>query len=356
MSRGCVTVLLSLALVCATPQSAFAHRTSLAISKVSVSGDEVLYRLSVSAHDLAVALGIETDLVSPVPQSAFESETGALTRYLQERLRITSAGVRCAPQTPAVDYTRLPENLLLSIVFVCPDAVRRLGIDYGLFFDIDPRHRGLGRLVLPDAEEEFLIDRSLTRLEWTIDQPATASAAHFGRIFHLGVEHILLGYDHLLFLLALLMVAARFWIMVKVVTAFTLAHSLTLALAWYGVIEAPQRAVEILIAASIAYVAVENLLGRGAGHRALVAGGFGLVHGLGFYSVLSALGLAGGNAATTLLAFNLGVEAGQLAIVAIAFAPLAWWARQPWYQPSMNACSGVILVVAGFWIVQRAAM
>lgn len=309
--------------------------------------------MRVSAHDLAVALGIETDLVTPLPRAAFQARRAVLARYLRERLQVAADGVPCAPGEPAIDWSPPPEDLALTLPFTCPAPARRLAVAYGLFFDLDPAHRSLGRLVLPGGEEPVVFDRSFTRLE--VDTAgAPALPARFARIFRLGVEHILTGWDHLLFLLALLLAARGLAATVRIVTAFTLAHSLTLALAWHGLLALPARPVEAVIAASIAWVAAENLLGRGAGRRWALAGAFGLVHGLGFYGALAGLGLGGGDAVTTLLAFNLGVEAGQVAVVALAWAPLVWWTRRPWYAPSARACSAGILLVALWWTAVRA--
>lgn len=353
--RQLLCLLLGTWLGFAAPNIALAHKTNLTIAEVGVSHERVSYRLHVSAHDLAVALGIETDLVTPVPRTAFEGRKDTLARYLSERLTVLAQGGRCLSESPAVDYSRLPESLVVDLNYTCAKPVERLTISYGLFFDIDPTHRSLGRVIFPGGHEEFLFDRFLTRLELDVSKPLTQSSwtARFGRIFILGVEHILTGYDHILFLLALLIVSPRFWQLAKIVTAFTVAHSFTLALAWYGVIELPSQLVESLIAISIAYVATENLFREGFAHRWLLAGGLGLVHGLGFYSALSKLGLGTTDATTTLLAFNLGVEAGQLAIVSLLYGPLAWWVRQRWYLRSARVCSTIILLVAAWWIIER---
>jgi hypothetical protein len=173
-------------------------------------------------------------------------------------------------------------------------------------------------------------------------------------LFLLGIEHIATGYDHLLFLLALLLASPRFWPAVKIVSAFTAAHSLTLALAWSGVLALPPRLVEMAIAATVAYVALENMMERGRDHRWLLAGGFGLVHGLGFYGALQESGLAGAGAVTTLLAFNLGVEAGQVSLVVLAYGPLLWWAHRQWFGASARLGSAAILVMAVWWLIERA--
>jgi hypothetical protein len=336
---------------------ALAHRTSLAGLEITVEARAVSSVLTLSTHDLAVALGIETDLVAPIPLDAFEARRADLRAYLARRLRVAAQDGSCSLAEVALGLERLPDELVLRLVHRCGAPIDSLALGYLLFFEIDAGHRALGRIVLPNGvEEEVLFDRGLTAVELEIARPRVrpASGRRFARVFGLGVEHMLIGFDHLLFLLALLIVSARFWPLVRVVTVFTLAHSLTLALAWYGLLAPSARLVEIAIALSIAYVALENLLERGRGHRWLVAGGFGLVHGLGFYAVLSDLGLAGGDVLTTLLAFNLGVEAGQLAVVGLLYGPLVWWLRQPWYRDSARVVSGAILAVASWWLVERA--
>ena len=338
-------------------RAALAHRTSLAGIEVRVEERAVHSVLTLSAHDLAVALGIETDLVAPVPATAFQARRADLRAYLIRRLRVAAQDGGCSLTGFALGFERLPDEVVLRLVHSCGAPIEGLALGYLLFFEIDAGHRALGRILLPGGgEEEVLFDRGLTALELEIARPRPQMrwGERFAKVLGLGVEHILIGVDHVLFLLALLIASARLWPLVKIVTAFTLAHSLTLALAWYGLLAPPARLVEILIALSIVYVATENILGRGRRHRWLVAGGFGLVHGLGFFAVLSDLGLAEGGALTTLLAFNLGVEVGQLAIVALFYGPLVWWLRQSWYRRSAQAASGLILVVASWWLVERA--
>jgi hydrogenase/urease accessory protein HupE len=347
-------LLLSAFLAILSLENALAHKTSLTAAEVTASGKQVAFRLRVSAHDLAVALGIETDLITPVSKAAFAERAEALARYLRARLAILAQNTPCSSSPPKVDYTHLPEELVLIADYTCSEPLERLTIDYLLFFDIDPTHRSLGRIILPSGEEQFLFDRTLTRLEFETTRPQLQSwTALFGRVFFLGVEHILIGYDHILFLLALLIVSLNFWQMVKVASAFTVAHSITLALAWYGVVDLPSPVVESAIALSIAYVAIENIVRQHFGHRWVLAGGFGLVHGLGFYSALRNLGLGKTDMATTLLAFNLGVETGQIAVIALVFWPLVWWRRQQWYRSSAHACSIAILLVASWWVIER---
>lgn len=349
------TVLLGALLFVSGGGVLLAHQTNLTTGEVTLSGTEVRYRLTVSAHDMAVAVGIPTDLVTPLALEDVTGKREAIAHYVRERLLIEGDGKTCKVAEPEFDFTEFPLLFDLRLSYGCPAPPRILRINYLLFFDIDEQHRSLGQLITDAGEEPFLFDRSLTEVEFELAAPAPqlSPLLRFAHTFILGVEHILIGYDHILFLLALLIVNARLLNVIKVVTAFTLAHSLTLALAWYGILDLPPRLVESAIALSIAYVAVSNLFGRNFSHRWLLAGAFGLVHGLGFYGVLSDLGLAEAHVISTLLAFNLGVEVGQLLIVGLAFLPLTWWMRQPWYSTSAKAASATILAVAAWWVVER---
>jgi hydrogenase/urease accessory protein HupE len=182
-----------------------------------------------------------------------------------------------------------------------------------------------------------------------------------GGYFILGVEHILLGVDHLLFVLALVLIVRGVGLLVKTITAFTVAHSITLALATLGVVHVPSAPVEAVIALSIVFVASEILRSRkgqqGLTERApwLVAGSFGLLHGFGFAGALSAVGLPANDIPLALLYFNLGVEAGQLAFVAVALGVIAMLrhVRLPQWVPHLPPYA--IGSIAMFWVIERTA-
>jgi hydrogenase/urease accessory protein HupE len=213
----------------------------------------------------------------------------------------------------------------------------------------------------------------LTPREPAATIPVRESAFTVAAVYlKLGVEHILLGSDHLLFVLALLIIARGRWQVVKTVTAFTVAHSITLAAATLGLVHVPQRPVEALIALSIAFVATEIVRGRdgraGLAARApwIVAFAFGLLHGFGFAGALSELGLPQGHIPLALAFFNLGVEAGQLVFIAAVLAGLALLravatragaadarARLPRWAPLAPAY--LIGTTAMFWVFERVA-
>lgn len=191
----------------------------------------------------------------------------------------------------------------------------------------------------------------------TGDIAASTRSAVFGQYLVLGFTHILpKGLDHMLFVLGLFLLSTQLAPLLWQVTAFTLAHSITLALSMYGVIALSPAIVEPLIAASIVAVAVENLLtARLHAWRVFVVFGFGLLHGLGFAGVLTEIGLPREQFVTGLIAFNVGVEGGQLAVISLAFLTVGYWFRnKPWYRARVVLPSSALIALTGlYWMVER---
>jgi hydrogenase/urease accessory protein HupE len=232
---------------------------------------------------------------------------------------------------------------------------------------IDRLPRGHRQYVaITDIEGNRVTERVLDSKETVFDLnfgERTASIeppASFSQFLLLGVEHILTGYDHLVFLVGLLIAGVSFRSAATIITSFTIAHSLTLALATLDVVRIAPGVVEPLIAVSIVYVGVENVFRRELKRRWLLTFGFGLIHGFGFASVLNELGIGGSGAsgaALPLLSFNLGVELGQIAIAAIVW-PVIWKLRE---KPSFGsrfvpACSMLIALAGGLWLIERTMM
>jgi hydrogenase/urease accessory protein HupE len=172
----------------------------------------------------------------------------------------------------------------------------------------------------------------------------------------LGFTHILpKGLDHILFVLGIFLLSARWRPLLYQVTAFTVAHSITLALSLYGIVSLPPSVVEPLIALSIVYVAVENILVSGLRPwRVWVVFAFGLLHGLGFAGVLTELGLPEGEFVPALVAFNVGVELGQLAVILLALAAVGWCRNRPWYRSRVVIPASLVIAATGaWWTVER---
>jgi hydrogenase/urease accessory protein HupE len=212
---------------------------------------------------------------------------------------------------------------------------------------------------------ERLLSGSADRV--TVQMPQTnwrtslvESVRSFANFLSLGVRHILTGYDHLLFLFGLLVVARGFFAALNIITSFTIAHSITLAVATLRLVQIPSRIVEPLIAASIVFVGVENLLrGEIPKSRRLLTFGFGLIHGFGFASALREAGItsSAGGIVLPLFSFNLGVELGQVMVAAVAL-PIIWKLRE---NPMFVArwapvCSAAVVLLGSFWLVERVYM
>ena len=191
--------------------------------------------------------------------------------------------------------------------------------------------------------------------EFVFDFDELQTPTSFGQFLTLGIKHIVFGFDHLLFLFALLLVVTKFSEIAKIVTFFTIAHSITLSLVALNIISVPSFLVEPIIAVSIIYVGLENVFKTEQKKRWLIAYVFGLVHGLGFASVLQEIGIGGGiSAVMPLLSFNLGVEIGQFAIILLVL-PILWkFQQQTFYKQNFVPICSVLIAIAGlYWLIER---
>jgi hydrogenase/urease accessory protein HupE len=215
-------------------------------------------------------------------------------------------------------------------------------------------------LSVRDQNGKLLAERMLSAeskdLTITLHASSGSSSERFVRFLALGIAHIFTGYDHLAFILAVLLTGGSLSSNARIITSFTIAHSLTLALATFGVVTFPATIVEPLIAASIVFVGIENLARRQVAARWLVTFGFGLIHGLGFASILQDLGVGGmgPQAAIPLLSFNLGVELAQVSIAALVL-PLIWrLQRRPAFILKHVPALSLLITLAGiYWLLAR---
>jgi HupE / UreJ protein len=251
----------------------------------------------------------------------------------------------------------------------CPSAIRHLGIGYSMLEDIDPSHRGLLTLTAGHVTQSEVLGATRERATFEVYSPAPWRT--FIEYLQAGIWHIWSGIDHLLFLLSLLLPAvlirrSKHWdpvaeprpaifSILKVVTAFTLAHSITLTLAALNVVRLPSRLTESVIAASIIVAALNNIFPVVTDSRARIAFAFGLLHGFGFASVLADMGLPSGARLISLLAFNLGIETGQLAVV-LGVMPVVYLVRASlvYRRAVLPWGSAVIATIALVWLLQRA--
>jgi len=322
-----------------------AHDAGLSALDVRVGERAIAADLSIAAPDVALlAAGGDADAV--------------LRSLAGTGIRVSVDGV---PLQRAIDGIALDKgaaHVRLSFEMAASArAVRRLVIASDVPRRLARGHRHFvtvtagGRVVT-----ERLLDAQSGPVTLDVDAASRSAAEVAWNFLGLGVHHILSGYDHLVFLAGLLLAAKTRRELITAVTAFTAAHSLSLVLVVAGGIHAPPAIVEPLIAASIAWVGLENLLRRGHGARSVVVFGFGLIHGFGFAGALMDLRAmsSGVEIALALGSFNLGVEAGQLAASAVLL-PLAWAIRsRPRWQARLTpVCSAMILLAGAYWLIAR---
>lgn len=346
----------------------FAHTTGLSTSDLRFTTNGLEAEVILAGADLALALAhLEAEIPGDQDHdgkwSAPELEA-ALQRARQFAaacLAVEFDGQAVSPGPVALSLDATNNfHATLSYAGARPAQLR---VRASLFARLPPDH--LHFVAVHDVDGTKLGDKMLRPEDAVLEIPLAAAGAKplaprshtFADFLKLGVEHIWTGYDHLLFLFALLLVCGTFKSAVQVVTCFTVAHSLTLAFATLNLVWVSGRVVEPAIAASIVFIAGENLLTSGEPKgRWVITFLFGLIHGFGFASVLKDLGVASGTTGVTvpLVAFNLGVEAGQVVVAAIVL-PLMWRLKR-WRQferRGVIACSVIVAGVGAYWLVQR---
>jgi len=368
-----ICALLSLLLA---PVAAFAHKPS--DSYLTIRGDsgsaDFAVRWDIALRDLDYVLELDRDGNGQLTWGEVRTRADDITKYATGHLELSADGKACEWQTAGpmqLDHHSDGTYAVLSLQARCGNLVNGLAMKYSLLFDVDPTHRGLVQWIAPGglASQPLVFSKDSDRQALELKAPSAWETLR--QYIVEGVWHIWLGYDHILFLLSLLLPAVlvrekSHWEpatslkrslieVLKVVTAFTLAHSVTLSLAVLGFVSLPSRFVESTIAASIIFAALNNLRGSIEKKRWVMAFAFGLIHGFGFASALADLGLPKGALALALVGFNLGVEVGQMAIVS-AFVPVAFWLRtttfyRRWFMPIGSI---VIALVALYWFAQRA--
>ena len=363
--RRIIFLLLAL---CALP--ALAHKASDSYLQLKVKGIEVSGQWDISLRDIEFAIGLDANGDGDITWGEVRAKHADIGAWALGRLSLQRGG-SCSLQAGEhlIDSHTDGAYVVMRLVGTCPEASDELKLHYRLLFDQDDLHRGLLKLNLDGVTHAAVL--SPDKPEITYQSGETSRLKQFGHYVIEGVWHIWIGFDHILFLLALLLPAVLVYEVkrwqgaptfglalrqvVGVVTAFTLAHSITLTLASLELISLPSRWVESAIAASVVLAAANNLWPVVERRRWLVAFVFGLIHGFGFASVLTELGLPKDALVLSLLGFNLGVEIGQLAIVS-AFLPVAYLLRNTGFYRRGIFKSGSIItaVVALFWFVERA--
>jgi len=341
------------------PWPAQAHNAGVSTSRIVIHGRTVDIEINALGRDYEKAAGVRitepgSGEVNPV---ALAVMAPSVLAYLGDHVAVFAGRHRCTPGpgTPRAADT----HVVVTVAWTCQSDDGELRYRVALFHDVDPAARHLAIIATESGERELALDSGAP--EVTLSGAGSSVLQVVGRFVQAGIEHIFLGYDHVAFLAAIVLWAQRLWPVVKIVTAFTIAHSITLSLAALHIVVIPAAIVEPTIATTIMFVAVENFFSRNVDGRWRVTFVFGLIHGFGFASALQEIGLPVNAVVPALAAFNIGVEIGQVMIVALIFPLLLWFdrigrraaARQGRHPPVVYFCSAAILALGLYWLVTR---
>ena len=282
----------------------------------------------------------------------------ALEEYFTWTLKMTSWDAPCELHKLRAIAPQASGNRIVHLEYICPREITDLTINSTTFLDLDEKHIQFIKLAPPDNPRNVLQEGMLTlkRPVFHIADVKTGGSVllyRAYRFFILGMEHILSGYDHILFILSAILVVSAFLETLKLVTAFTIAHSITLALAFLGMVSLSASIVEPLIALTIAVVAFENVFMENFKRRWMLIFSFGLVHGLGFVGVLKEITVTKQELLTSLFSFNVGIEAGQILIVTTGLVFMYFLHKASWAPVFVRWCSISIGVLGLLWFFER---
>lgn len=348
------------ALLAATPTIAAAHMGSTKSIDASVTETGAHLDVRIDAIDAALAVGLP---VTADAERLLERQA-LLGGWLTGGLVVAADGGVCTPNTaaPIIDRSGDKPVVTVGVDFACPAPATNLTLRDDTVFDSDPDHEVFVAIGGVDGSTGAVLRAESRTVALSTVPSAWQTAKNF---VNEGAIHLVTGYDHLLFLLSLILgaglAAKRLGLrravkdVAWVVTAFTIGHSISLVLASLGIVSLPSQLVESVIAASIVFVAALNIVKPEARiARPQIAAAFGIVHGFGFSSVLADVGLPAAHRALALGAFNVGIELAQLAFVAVVMLPLVWAANHKQYP--LVVVRGGSVAIAAFgcvWLVER---
>jgi hypothetical protein len=362
---------LAVAFLIAAPASA--HKPSDSYLTLTVAGPRIEGRWDIALRDLANVMSLDRDGSGTVTWGELRARQDDIAALALGHLELRGDDALCPAHVRDLRVASHSDGAYAVVGFEadCPTEPRVLGVDYELFFDVDPQHEGIVRIDDAAGTRTAIFKASDRRQRF--ERSTVNRSRQLASAVSLGIGHIFAGIDHLLFLIALLIPAVLVrrdsdgaWLPVtrlrpavmdvlKIVTAFTLAHSITLSLSALEVLRLPSRLVESGIAASVVLAAVNNIVPVLEKDRWTAAFALGLLHGFGFSATLMDLGLPRQNLVLTLFGFNVGVEIGQMCVVA-AFLPIAYLVRRTgaYRRVGLVGGSAVIAGVASVWLVERA--
>lgn len=363
---------MSMAVLFTFLSAALAHEIKPAIADATLSDDRLEMQITLNAEALVAGIDLEGledtndapeaeqyDVLRALPDAEFADRLRAAWDDLRAGVIVDANGERVLLDLDSVEVSpqadvELPRDTVIQLSGALPENGADLQIGWiAAYGPIIVRQMGGG----DDAYAGFLDKGALSEPLPRAGVATESGWAVFVRYIAVGFDHIIpKGLDHILFVLGLFFLSLKMRPLITQVTVFTVAHTITLALASLGYVTVNPAVVEPLIAASIVYVAVENIFtNKITWWRPIIIFAFGLLHGLGFASVLGEFGLAPGRFIAGLIGFNIGVEVGQLAVIGLAFLAVGYWfGKKPWYRQRISIPASIVIACIGaYWAFER---
>lgn len=348
--------------LCCWSVSVWPHAPGMSSLDLRIQAEQVSAQFTFSLQDIEAFTPMDRDLDADVSDAEREFAKPMLAQWVTEHWAISADDRLLLPGDPAVVEYDDQNNVRIAFHYQAIPQ-HNLEAQSSLLALLQEGHQQY--LSIKDVNGHPLMEKVLNRADnmakLNLDETGSqTSHTAFVDFLKLGIEHIVTGYDHLLFLFALLVVTHSVWPAISIITFFTVAHSITLALAGLNLIDLPSAFVEPFIAATIIYVALENLVrGDHPKGRHWLTFGFGLIHGFGFAGVLRELNISSGESGILLplLSFNLGIEIGQIS-VAIVILPLIWQLnnRLATADKFLKGCSLLVALMGGYWFLERTVL
>jgi hydrogenase/urease accessory protein HupE len=346
--------LISLLFLLVYAQVTFAHDPGLSSAEVVLNEKGVDISITFALQDTESFAPMDKDGDAEVSNEEREASKPEVAALIAKELEVTLNNQNVKPFE--IENVTFDAQNNAHLLFHYQPTATSLKMQLSFLNKLADGHKQV--VTIKDSAGKNLNEKMLTQQDNVIELNLAAgeSSSMFKDFFVLGIEHILTGYDHLLFLFALLIVTHRFWSAFGIITFFTIAHSITLAIAGMNLLTIPSTIVEPLIAASIVYVGVENLIVKEPKGRKYLTFAFGLIHGFGFAAVLQEMNITSieSGILVPLFSFNLGVESGQLIVTSLAL-PIIWWLHtkaliEKYFVP---VCSTIVCLAGGFWLIER---
>jgi hypothetical protein len=355
-------------------QAAWSHKASTGYLHVNTNGDQVLVRLDLAIRDLDYALDLDADADGAITWGTLKAARARIEDYIRQRFSVSAGNIACNLTSTSLEIVEHSDGnyAVVSMSGLCPGAQAGLSIDYRLLFDLDALHRGLADIQLGPADQAQHQSALFapTGHVLTFTPSDSRSSRVFAQYFAAGLFHVWSGLDHLLFLAGLFLPAVLRrrkggWTEVSnlrtalrdsafIVTAFTLAHACTLTLAATGAFTLPSRPVEAAVALTVLFAGLNNLVPLVYRDLFWLSGIFGLIHGAAVASALIDLGLPGTGRVWALLAFNVGVEAAQLTLLAAVLLPAFALRKTLFYRRFVLVPGSALVSIVGLaWFIER---